>query len=584
MCGIVLRWRDPLLDLDDDGFLKRALHSLRHRGPDGLGHKQPIPELEIGHHRLAIISPEDGEQPMEDKNTGVVLSFNGEIYNYLELKEELVARGVKFFTTSDTEVLLKAYIEFGDQFISRLNGMFSFVIYDPKKASIYAYRDRLGIKPLYYYFNQKKLVIASEIKAILEDRNIARKLNQERLYEYLVFGFCAGSENLLKDISVLLPGQYMSFSIPKRSLEVMNYWKLWDSRVSLWNENEAVDAIDNALEASVKYRMRADVPFAIILSGGVDSSLVSHYADKMHPGLVAYSLRVKEEKYDETRYAQMVCKDRKLKLNIIDIDSQGVAELLDHVTWLYDEPVLQTNTIGLYKLCLQISTDGIKMLLGGEGADELFGGYGRFQETVSLMRQGMVEKLLLGRNDVAYERIEKFWPGNKPIFPARQKIVDALREHKDVQQVLLNDQFVYLVHLLQRPDRMGMGCGIEMRVPFLDHHLVELANSIDPELRCHPRESKYILKKLASKYLPDELIYRPKLAFDTPIAKSLASGVMNDYFKSHVHQNSSIADLFDMKGIDLLMKNFQLGDVPLWRMLWQLLTLQRWMEIFKVGV
>jgi asparagine synthase (glutamine-hydrolysing) len=579
MCGIVARYRYSC-NIVNDNFMVKALESMKHRGPDGFGSLDISPELEFGHHRLAIIGPDNGEQPMVDNETGVVLTFNGEIYNYIELRKTLISKGYVFLTNCDTEVLLKSYIEYGIDCIQKFNGMFSFVLWDPRSKDLYAVRDRLGIKPLYYYHKSGKLIVASELKTILVDNDVDHGIGSDLLYEYLVFGFTAGKNHLISSVKQLRPGEYMHINAKKQFL-IKSYWALENQIELIHNENDVLEELDAKLKESVKYRLRADVPLAIVLSGGVDSSLISHYAEEMVSGLTAYSLRVLEENYDETKYAKMVCANRDINFCVVDIDGKNFADLLDEVIWYYDDPVLQTNTIGLYKLCQKISSDGIKVLIGGEGADELFGGYGRHLETLRLVDAGQKEKILYGRNEVSFDRISKFWSYKNNAFTERNDIKNRYAHLSHGQQILRNDQMLYLTHLLQRPDRMGMACGIEMRVPFLDHNLVELANSIDSSLRFNLNESKYLLKKLTARYLPHDLIYRDKLAFDTPIAESLARGSMNEYFQDHINKNSAICELFDLSQINAMMSDFKNGKKELWRMLWQLLSLERFMKLFK---
>ena len=579
MCGIALRYRYGD-EQNDDGFISRALKSISYRGPDGQGVICPVPGLEIGHKRLAIISPHDGQQPLVNQETGVTLSYNGEIYNYRDLRKELIDLGHFFKTECDTEVLLHAYLEYGIEFINKLNGMFGFVIWDPRTCDIYAVRDRVGIKPLYYYKDDQQLIVASEVKAILQDNKVKRKIDTESLYEYLIFGFTAGKKHLINEINTLQPGHMLHLDCNKKQ-RITTYWSLLDQQELRYNIDEACDLIDDTLRSSVHLRLRSDVPFAIILSGGLDSSLISHYADEQIKGLTAYSLRVADENYDETYYAKMVCENRSLDLVIVDIDGEDFASMLDEVTWYYDEPILQTNTVGLYKLCKQISSDGIKMLIGGEGADELFGGYSRHAETLLYLNKGFSEKLLYGRNEVAIPRVQRFWPDQKAKFLERENFNQKLKYLSFGQQILRNDQWAYLPHLLQRPDRMGMACNIEIRVPFLDHRLVELANSIPADMRFSAQESKAILKKTAVRFLPKKVINRAKLAFDTPISKSLLNGAMKNYFNDNINKSSIVANIFNIKEIKSMQKEFQRGKIELWRILWQILSLERYMKNFK---
>ncbi|MBM3836653.1 MAG: asparagine synthase (glutamine-hydrolyzing) [Verrucomicrobia bacterium] len=579
MCAIVCRYLFNRSVPSDDGVLARAMASLRHRGPDGTGTWSKN-RIEIGHCRLAIISPEDGQEPVVDKSAGVALTFNGEIYNYREIRQRLIGCGHVFRTNCDAEALLRGYIEFGMDVLQHLNGIFAFVIYDEKRHLVFGARDHLGVKPLYYYRDEQQFICASEIKGLFCDARVPRKLRQDTLFEYLVFGFVAGPNTLYEGIYQLEPAHW--FTILDREFTIGRFWKAKGHADLIQETGEALDCLEAKIRRAVRYQLISDVPLAALLSGGVDSSLMTLFANQEQPGIQAFTLRHPSEGYDETQYATMVSEANGIPLHTIDIDSADALELLRKVTWFYDEPIIQTNTIGLYKLCREISRFGVKVLLSGEGADETFGGYDRYRESLRAYRSGKEDVVVYGRNEVAFPRIERFWPNRQRRFDFRERLATDLKGEADGNQLLLYDQSTYLPHLLQRQDRMGMACGIEVRVPFLDWPLVEYANRLAPELKIHPTEGKFILKRLAERYLPHELVHRPKQAFDTPIAESLARGEFNTFFKDSVSPNARIATLFDLRGIEGLMTQFERGNTALWRILWQVLCVEVWMSTFEV--
>ena len=580
MCGFVCRRRRPGAS-DPGDFLARATSVLAHRGPDG--HDVWVgPAVEMGHRRLAIISPSDGQQPFVDDESGCVLVYNGEIYNFKELRAELESRGHRFRTRCDTEVLLRGYLADGPDIVKRLNGIFAFVLYDPRRDRLFGARDPLGVKPFYYHRAGDRFVMASEIKALFEDPAVPRRLRPEALFEYLIFGFVAGTDTLYEGVRQLAPGDM--FLEEGGRLVLSSYWRPREQTPLERAEGPALAALDERLAAGVARQMVSDVPLGVLLSGGVDSSLLSVYASRIRRDVPAFTLRHRAEGYDETAHAAKVAEVTGAPLHVIDIDSSKALDLLPRAIWFYDEPLIQTNTLGLYLLCEKIAGHGIKVLLSGEGADEVFGGYERYRETLGAVRAGRKEAVLLGRNDVAFPRVERFWPGRPRRFPFRESLVAAGAGFEEGNQILIYDQSTYLPHLLQRQDRMGMAHGIEVRVPFLDVPLVEWANGLAADLKIHPAESKFLLKKLAERFLPRSILYRPKQAFDTPVAESLARGAFRDYFRDTLGPGAAVHGLFDRAGVEGLMADYLAGDAPLWRILWQILCVEVWMKTFSVGL
>lgn len=561
----------------------RALDSVAHRGPDGRG-VWIGPGVALGHCRLAIISPEDGQQPILDEATGVALTFNGEIYNYRALRQRLASLGHRFRTQSDSEVLLRGYLEFGVDVLAQLSGIFAFCVFDPRDRSLFGARDHFGVKPLYLWRHAGQtgddLICASEIKAILACACVDRALSLEALYEYLIFGFVSGPATLFRDVQSLLPGH--AFTYRAGTLRSFPYFTPREIHPLITDPEHAVRELESQLQRAVTLQLVSDVPLGILLSGGVDSGLIAALGHDGRPGMPAFTLRHAAEGYDETPYARRVAERYHLPLSVIDVSQYELPDLLRRATWFYDDPLIQTNTLGLYLLCREINACGVKVVLSGEGGDELFGGYARYGEVIGQVANGNEQRLLLGRNDVALPRVRRFWPEHPQGFLYRESVVRNLADAAPGNRLLLYDQQTFLTHFLQRQDRMGMAFGVEIRVPFLDHELANFANSLHPALKFGEGFAKQVLKQVAESYLPADVVHRSKEAFDTPVLESLRGGSLNDLFKATVNPRSRVASLFDVAEIDRMLAELERGESGVARILWQLLTLETWMQVFEV--
>jgi asparagine synthase (glutamine-hydrolysing) len=528
----------------DGALARRSVSLLSHRGPDYCG----IVEKEglfIAHNRLSIVDlSETASQPMSRE--GVILSFNGEIYNFQILKKEL---NISFQTNSDTEVVLAAYLKWGVGFVDHLEGMFAIALYD--KGKLYLFRDRLGKKPLYYMYTDKQLVFASEIKGIIPHLK-HKEMNKDALHGYLSFLAPTPPHTFYKGIEKLESGHFARYE--KGRLEIKPYYDLLPSAITIRSEEEALLTIESALKESIRKRLMGDVEVASLLSGGVDSSLIAAMAAQMGTRLKTFSLGYEGYKqYDERRYAKEAAAHIGVENIDVQLSKKEFFENLDAVITALDEPINDPAAVPLYMLFKRIKEEGIKVVLSGEGADELFLGYRQYFEYLDIEKAGELQhknwlkkyfrsNFSMNREWEWYKRIfndellfrssgEKFTDMQKNIL-MRQNVKDGfsmqyLQKYRDRYEKLGSKDesqwYTYVdlkqfqaEHFLAKLDRVSMAHGIEGRTPFLDHKLVEKVFSIEPSLRYSSGESKALLKKVAAPYLPQSLINRKKKGFSSP--------------------------------------------------------------------
>lgn len=539
MCAIfgIIGEYDPVL-------ARRSVSLLSHRGPDycGIVEKQG---LFIAHNRLSIVDLRDSAaQPMIRDE--VILSFNGEIYNFQALKKTL---DIPFQTQSDTEVVLAAYQKWGPAFVDHLEGMFAIAIYD--KGRLYLFRDRLGKKPLYYMHGSKGLVFASEIKGILPHLK-NKEMNEDALHSYLSFLAPTPPYTFYKGIEKLEAGHFALYE--KGRLEIKAYYDLLPSSIEIYTEEEALKTIETSLMESIEKRLMGDVEVASLLSGGVDSSLIAAMASRMGSKLKTFSLGYEGYKqYDERKYAAQVAEHIGVQNIDVELSKDAFFEHLDAVIYALDEPINDPAAIPLYMLFKRIKEEGIKVVLSGEGADELFLGYRQYFEYLDIEKAaGLQHKNWLKKYFRSNFSMNREWEWYKRVFDSevlfrtsgekftdmqknrlmRQNVRDGfsmkyLQKYRDRYAAYGNkdeSQWYSYVdlkqfqaeHFLAKLDRVSMAHGIEGRTPFLDHKLVEKVFSIDPALRYKAGINKDLLKKVAGPYLPENIIHRKKKGFSSP--------------------------------------------------------------------
>lgn len=581
ICGII--------DLDESQAEKNRLRSmlppLKRRGPDSEGWLIQ-PGVAMGHRRLSIIDlTEKGHQPMVDEELGLSVVYNGEIFNYLELKRDLTAMGYRFFSDSDTEVLLKAYHAWGDTFVTRLLGMFAFCLYDRNRKRCLLGRDRLGIKPLYYVDEGDTFYFASNIQALKRAGVVSPQLSKRALHYYLSFhGVIPAPWTIFENVRKLEPATLLIID-PNGRKRKQIYWKLnFDEKWNL-SEEEWVERLLHALETSVKRQMVGDVPVGALLSGGVDSSMIVALMARMEPeSLRTYSIGFEDvagEKGNEFRYSDRIAEIFGTEHRKIFIHSGELLPRLKDCIRSMAEPMTSHDAIGFYLLSREVSRE-TKVVLSGQGADEVFAGYHWYPRVNagSGPPADRYEKAFFDRDhleilealDPEYhgENWSKQFVCNHFGLPGASHPVDqALRI--DITVMLVDDP-------LKRVDNMTMSWGLEARVPFLDHELVELAAAMPPEIKLDG-DGKAILKKAAERLIPREIIYRKKGYFPVPALKYLRGEYLDFVREVLLSERARGRGLFRPEYVEKLLAAPEDHITPLGgSKLWQIALLEYWLE------
>jgi asparagine synthase (glutamine-hydrolysing) len=622
MCGIVgILNKDQAVNMRQ---LKEMADAIHHRGPDDEGHYLDK-NLGFYHKRLSIIDPEMGKQPMETERYCIV--FNGEIYNYIELKSELAAKGHQFRTQSDTEVILRLYEEYGQESINQLNGMFAFLLYDKPRQQLIAARDHFGIKPLYYYHDGNKWVFASEIKALLQHVDIRARVNREALTDYLTFQFILGEETLFKDIKKFMPGRYMIINLNTFAHESVNYWSPNFSVDKFHTERYFIHHLRNLVEDSVRMQLRSDVTLGSYLSGGIDSSLVTGIASQfLDKSLPVFSGAFNEgPEFSEMQYVEDVVEKNNSQLHKVYPSASDFVELLPRLIYLMDEPAAGPGLFPQYMVS-RLASEHVKVVLGGQGGDEIFGGYARY--VVAYLEQALKgaingntdegEHIVSLQNIIPNLRsiekyqpmIKKFWSEGvfKPMDQRYFHLIDRMNGSISMYdpefitdysrdaifkrfQTLFNDpntfsyfnkmtnfdMFGSLPALLHVEDRMSMGVSIESRVPLLDRRIVDLVAKMPPAMKFKGGKMKHTLVQSVGDYLPESIQQRnDKMGFPVPLhlwAKKEARDFIGDILLS---QKSKERNIFNTAEIEKLITN----ERPFGRQLWGMLCLELWFRTF----
>lgn len=564
MCGIL-----AVADLNNRSLSETTVRRLRdtmiHRGPDDAGLFIDGP-VALGHRRLSIIdlSPA-GHQPMSNEDGTVQLVFNGEIYNYIELREDLRNRGHIFRSASDTEVLLRQYLEDGEACVHKLRGMFAFVIWDSRRGRLFAARDRLGIKPLYYYRDQNRILLASEIKAIIEDDSVPRRPDMCALADYLYAGRPLGRKTMFDGVTELEPGHQMSVDIIGGIFEVKKYWDLRFDYVQTRSDSDTVEGLFSLVNDAVKVHCRSDAPLGCHLSGGIDSSTVAAFAARHRQHLPTFSIKFSDDEHiDETAYARAVACHVGADYYQSSPTASDLAELLALMVWHMDAPLVSDGAFG-YLAVSDFAKRHAKVSLTGHGGDEVFAGYpaqfqaafgatdmfelqrdpDRLPRNTGLWRRafrrgpiGLYESLR-ARSATSTPSLEDTWvalhcdrpPAKNPALHAsfirqlsdyspRESYVaplSAAPTDQTLDKCLYHDIRVYLPSLLQLEDRLSMAVSLESRVPLLDHHIVEFMATVPPEQKVRGLRPKHLLREVSSRVLPESVWQnRQKRGFPVP--------------------------------------------------------------------
>ena len=534
--------------------------SIEHRGPDDEGFYFSG-QVGLGFRRLSIIDLGGGHQPLCNEDESIWIVFNGEIYNYQELRQFLLSKGHQFRTQSDTEVIVHLYEELGESCLERLRGMFAFAIWDNRRKSLFLARDRVGIKPLYYYHSSSSFIFGSEIKVILADPEVTPEVNPEMIDRILTFNYLPGEETLLKNIHKLAPGSCVL--IQDGDVKIRQYWDLEVPQSTL-SLAAAEEQLSSMLDESVRLHMISDVPVGFLLSGGVDSSAMLCMARGKTAGpLLSFTVGFSEPGItDERPYARLAAKAYGAEHHEMTISSKDFENFLPQYIWHMEEPVCEPPAVAMYYVS-QLARKFVKVLISGEGGDEGFGGYQIYRNLLWLERlktvlrpmNGMISKGLLGLNPyLKSSQIARFAPLlNMPFetyyhsgtsnaanffkqnldtlyseefapFVNKERSVNIVKKYLQnsegrdlVNRMLYVDTKTWLVDdLLLKADKMTMANSLELRVPFLDHKILEFAASLPGKYKVHGFTTKYILKRVLSNRVPQEILNRKKVGFPVP--------------------------------------------------------------------
>lgn len=602
MCGIVGIRRTDGDSVDRETLLRMAV-TLRHRGPDAMG-SWLDGSVGIAHTRLSIIDLQGSAQPMASAGGRQHVVFNGEILNYRELRAETT---YPYRTQGDTEVLLSVYEKFGPRGVARLRGQFAYAIYDSDTQETHLFRDRLGVLPLYYYADERLFAFASEIKALLpiiKDPSV----DDDSLHDYLAHRAVPSPHTLIRGVRKLPQGHHLVVS-SDGSVNISPYWQLdIGSSLRKVTPAEAVDLVDGALKASVRESLIADVPVGVYLSGGVDSSLLTAMARRQNPGQVLHTFGASfgDERYDENQWARKVAQLNATTHHEVVVTADDFLNNWGKLSWHRDGPLSEPADVAIFRLA-ELAREQVKVVLSGEGSDELFGGYPKYVFANATRWLGAIPSAgLLGKlekslpvskarlriavrvlAESSYEERLRGWfapftlaervqltgrlsPRGVPDAYSRAG-GDALR------RMLYADTSVWLAdNLLERGDRMSMAASLETRPPFLDYRLVELAFQLPSDVKTRGRTTKWVLKEVARRYLPTDVVDRPKVGFKVPLDRWFRHGLRDMAFDLLTGSTSYVGNNFDRDVVGGLLKAHTRGERDEESRLWTLLSLEVW--------
>jgi len=566
---------------------------INHRGPDGTGiFSDKEQSISLGNNRLAIIDVKNGNQPFYSDNKEIVVVQNGEIFNFLELREELINKGLKFDTKSDTEVILRLYELYGVSELRKLNGMFSISIFDKRKKALYLIRDRIGEKPLYYNFQDNRLIFASEIKSILSIVK-SREVDLESLNQYLTFNYVPPPRTMFKDIKQVMPGSYIR--IDENNFSEVKWWELSEINSEQKKEKELKDSIYATLEDAVKIRLRSDVPFGAFLSGGIDSSTVVGLMSKnLNEPVKTFCIGFNENNFDESLFAKQAAERFHTDHNLEKV-SPNLLDLWEETIYHCDQPHGDVSFMPTLRVA-QLASKKVKVVLTGDGGDELFAGYDKYLNFFEKYGNGLsdidfyskyFENITLFNNELReelYSKATKSKINHQESENIMSTLLDKSKHFDQINKALYIDTMLLLPgNNLIKPDRMGMAVSIENRSPFLDFNMVELAFSIPGNLKLNNGESKLILKRTFESLIGKKLTYRKKQMFTVPIGNWLKTDLKDFCYDLLLSPKSRKRNLFNYIFIEKMIDKHMSGEKNYTREIRALMALELWFRVFKVG-
>jgi asparagine synthase (glutamine-hydrolysing) len=626
MCGFVFAYSQDGGGLPDASILDRMDNAIRHRGPDAHGAQQTA-RAAMRHRRLAIIDLTGGRQPMSSADGQVWVVFNGEIYNFKAVRDELAAAGQPTETSSDTEVLLRAYLQWGEACLERLNGMFAFAIYDGRSESVFAARDRFGEKPLYILERGGTLYLASELKALVDAGLVEKRLDPVALYNYFTSGYVMGPRSVFRGVRRLQPGHWLKAS--GTALQEKRYWAPPAPSEERADEPAILRELTELLADSVRLRLVSDVPVGFFLSGGVDSSaVVALAAEVSGTRLETFSVGFEEPRYDEREHARFVARRFGTRHHEFVLKPAGT-EVIEEIAWHADEPFADASALPTWYLS-QLTRQHVTVTLSGDGGDEMFAGYDSYRGHVlserlrrlpAWMRRAAVTALRsapasdtgrrtamlrLARNieDAALPAGERFVAKQQVAF--RRAQLAALSPYLAAQASPENDRALFpqlfdpalsalagmtlwqqsvslADDMLVKVDRMSMAHSLEVRAPFLDHRLAELMNRVKFATKLPAGRQKYLLRKAMERYLPASFLWRRKQGFAVPLGHWFKDSLAERVREKLLAPGAMVGQLFERAALERIVGEHARLARDWSHALWTLLMFETWCARYRVG-
>jgi asparagine synthase (glutamine-hydrolysing) len=619
MCGIV-----GIFDLKEKREINKALltrmnESQHHRGPDE-GNLHIEAGLGFGHRRLSIIDLSSGQQPMISADNNVVLTYNGEVYNFLDLKKELEALGYHFKTHCDTEVILYAWQTWGEACVERFRGMFAFAIWDRVQQTIFLARDRLGVKPLYYAeLSSGHFIFSSELKALKQHPDLPKTFDAKAIEDYFGFGYIPDPKTIYKNVYKLEPGYCLTLQRGQPTYQPRQYWNISFTTRPAQDEQETSEELIARLREAVKIRMVADVPLGAFLSGGVDSSaIVAMMAGLSKDPVNTCSISFGDPAYNESTFAATVAERYHTQHRVEQVNADDFS-LIDQLAGLYDEPYADSSALPTYRVC-ELAKKQVTVVLSGDGGDENLAGYRRYrwhkyEEQMRSWLPSSIRKPVFGllgqvypkadwapklfrakstfesisrdslegyfhsvstlsnelRSNLFSTQLKQELQGYKAVEVFRRHAANAqtdnplsLVQYLDIKTYLPGD-------ILTKVDRASMAHALEVRVPLLDHQLVEWMAGLSPDIKLKGRVGKYIFKKSLEAYLPDDILYRPKMGFAVPLDAWFKGPLKQKVREALLGETMKQCGLFNQSFIEYMVNQHQSGlkdySTPIWSLL-----------------
>jgi asparagine synthase (glutamine-hydrolysing) len=622
MCGICGIFEyEPSGQISEE-FVRRMTQTIIHRGPDDEG-IYTAPGIGLGFRRLSIIDVAGGHQPISNEDGSIWVMLNGEIYNYTELRDDLLSRGHRFVTRSDTESIVHLYEEYGEDCFRRLRGMFAIALWDSRQRKLLLARDRVGKKPLFYSANRQRVLFGSELKCLLAADGLPRTVNPQALTDYFSFGYIPAPKTIYRDVRKLQPGHYLVAS--EKGVQETSYWDISFGHTENRTEEEWCESIEQALCEATRIRLMSDVPLGAFLSGGVDSSaIVALMSRLMNRSVTTCSISFEEAEYNEADYARAIANQFHTDHHEQTVHPQAL-DVLDKLVWHYDEPFADSSAIPTYYVS-QVARQRVTVALGGDGGDENFAGYRRYyfdhieNQLRSFVPAGLRRAVFgplgrlypplawaprvfrgkatfqsLSRSPLEgyFNSISIFRPDEKKRLLSQDFLsglngydsIGVLQHHYDrsgSDDLLSRIQYVdiktYLPDdILAKVDRASMAVSLEVRAPLLDHHLMELAAKIPSQLKLHGRTTKYIFKEAMSDILPRDILDRRKQGFAIPLDRWFRRELKDVAWEAIFRRDDGILNQSYLKRV---WDEHQRGTFDRSAHLWAVLMYSKWRETF----